>query len=473
MSVFNTFLLLVCLLFQFTSSFAQIEANNWCFGQNAAISFDTSPPTPLSGFALNTIEGCSVISDSGGDLLFYTDGVSVWDKTHQVMPNGTGLQGHASSSQSAIIIPAPGLPLTYYIVTAPVSISSTPMSYSIVDLSQNGGLGDVVVKNTTLLTNSTEKVSVTQHQNGIDYWIVAHEFGNSNFNSFQVTQSGINPAAIISAVGNAIIHPMHATGIIKISPGGNKIAMTDYGAAASLVSTLELFNFDNATGQVSNPMLLDSSVMGFYGIEFSTDNQKLYKAFLSPGVIVQYDLSSGNMASIIASADTIGIQTTSGFGSGFFALQLGPDGKIYVAKSYEFALGCIQNPSLPGAASNYNDNYVTLGNKCMLGLPGFITSWFSNLNTSIALPEENDLTISPNPFSSQISVSLPFPLTPDVVVSLTTLNGKKCEITTTIQREPGQLEIDAGHAADGVYILEITTPFQILRKKIVKLNRNY
>ena len=58
----------------------------------------TAPP-------INSGEGSSSISDSNGQLLFYTDGVTVWDKNNAVMQNGTGLMGNGSSTQSALIVP--------------------------------------------------------------------------------------------------------------------------------------------------------------------------------------------------------------------------------------------------------------------------------------------------------------------------------------------------------------------------------
>lgn len=95
--------------------FGQNQANNWYFGQNAGINFSNGIPVALDDGVLNTPEGCSTISDSNGNLLFYTDGIDVWNKNHQLMPNGTGLLGSISSTQSGIIIPHPGNINLYYV----------------------------------------------------------------------------------------------------------------------------------------------------------------------------------------------------------------------------------------------------------------------------------------------------------------------------------------------------------------------
>jgi hypothetical protein len=100
------FLSFLCLLA--LQVLAQNESQKWYFGSNAGLDFSTNPPTPLTNGMLNTIEGCATICDALGNLLFYTDGSTVYDQTHAVMANGTGLSGNSSSTQSAIIVKKPG-----------------------------------------------------------------------------------------------------------------------------------------------------------------------------------------------------------------------------------------------------------------------------------------------------------------------------------------------------------------------------
>jgi hypothetical protein len=101
--------LLILFLLISSASFSQGEANNWFFGQFGGIQFQSDGTViPLPGGQMNTSEGCSTISDSAGNLLFYTDGRNVWDRNHVLMPNGdyfggTGLMGDPSSTQSGII----------------------------------------------------------------------------------------------------------------------------------------------------------------------------------------------------------------------------------------------------------------------------------------------------------------------------------------------------------------------------------
>ncbi len=115
------------------------EGNIWYFGENAGLDFNSGSPVALTDGMLNTDEGCASICDTNGSLLFYTDGMTVYNKNHIVMPNGTGLLGHNSSTQSAIIVKKPMSNNLYYIFTVDGnSGSGGGLSYSVVNLNLDG-----------------------------------------------------------------------------------------------------------------------------------------------------------------------------------------------------------------------------------------------------------------------------------------------------------------------------------------------
>src|SRR5690606_41202454 len=81
-----------------TMAFSQFNrTKNWVLGDSVLLDFSTNPPS-LGVSALKSHEGFSVISDENGQLLFYTNGVTVWNALHQIMPNGTGLNSDISLS---------------------------------------------------------------------------------------------------------------------------------------------------------------------------------------------------------------------------------------------------------------------------------------------------------------------------------------------------------------------------------------
>ena len=130
---------------------SQQQAANWYFGENSGINFSPSGElTILDNGQLNTVEGCSSISDINGNLLFYTDGSTVFNRNHSLMQNGEFLLGHESSTQSAIVVPKPNDPNIYYIFTVGSNMSQTGLNYSIVDMTLDNGLGAIINKNINL-----------------------------------------------------------------------------------------------------------------------------------------------------------------------------------------------------------------------------------------------------------------------------------------------------------------------------------
>lgn len=137
--------------------FSQNQHMNWYFGQGLGVNFSTGTPVNFSGSMILTNESCASISDAFGNALFYTNGNLVWDANNNVMPNGSGLMGNLSSQ--CIIVPKPGVNGVYYIIAADGTGFATHngISYSEVDMSLNGGNGDVTgLKNVNLLANAGE-----------------------------------------------------------------------------------------------------------------------------------------------------------------------------------------------------------------------------------------------------------------------------------------------------------------------------
>ena len=217
----KTKLLLLATILVYGFTFAQKEAANWYFGDMAGVSFNSGSPVALLNGQLITREGCSSISDKNGNILFYTDGSKVYNKLHQVMPNGSGLLGHVSSTQSAIIVPKPNNPYVYYIFTVdqpladnvddnPLNDEDPPnngLNYSQVDLRLNNGLGDIPSneKNIHLITYNpedteevkfkcSEKITAVQHGDGISFWVVTHFL--DNFYAFKISSTGVNKTPI-------------------------------------------------------------------------------------------------------------------------------------------------------------------------------------------------------------------------------------------------------------------------------------
>lgn len=357
-------------------SLAQKEANIWYFGEYAGVSFESGKAVAINNSVLSTDEGCSVICDREGNLLFYTDGISVWNKMHKIMPNGAGLKGNPSSTQSGVVIPYPNQAKKYILFTVTQTAGEDGVRYSIVDMTLNEGLGDVVSsqKDIALFTPVTEKLTAVKHRNGKDTWVVVHAWKSNEFLSFLVTEKGVTTTPVSSKVGT--VHDggtLNTQGYLKANPDGTNLAL-----ALEESDIFELFDFDNASGKVSEPLTLKIKDKSYpYGVEFSPDGSLFYGTAAGTGEIYQFNLQAGSPEQIKASGKVIG-KTEGGIWVG--ALQIANDGKIYFPIYKKNFLGVIHSPNSLGNACGFESNYVNLGDEkkylSRLGLPTFTQSFF-------------------------------------------------------------------------------------------------
>lgn len=391
------------LVFSFVNVFAQSNniANVWTFGYNAGLDFNSGSPVPILYNPMTTNEGCSSICDRNtGQILFYTDGTYIWDRNNAYMPatsfGSIPLGGDPSATQSAICIPKPGTTNLYYVFTVDAqcglfSGGSGGVQYSVVDMNLNGGFGDIVpgAFPTLLLANTTEKISAVSHCNGQDVWIMIHKYGTNQFYAYLLTAAGLS-APVISSVG--LVHTggsgqnAESIGYLKFSPDGKKIALACY----QNMNRVQIFDFDNFTGVVSNPITDTNFPLtgsdGPYGVSFSPNGSRLYVSSFgpTPGRVFQYNMLAGTGAQIIASRTLVASENNYGMGG----IQCGPDGKMYVAKSNNnsFTFGSdsidvITNPNALGVACGYQVNGQYLGgagiNQSFWGLAAFVEDFLT------------------------------------------------------------------------------------------------
>ena len=365
---------------------AQLQASQWYFGNRAALNFNTpqNVPVPLTTSAMQVLEGCSSRADSLGNLLFYTNGETVWNRQHQPMTNGTGLglSGlNLATPTQVLIVPQPGSAHLFYLFVPPDQTTRHPLTYSLVDMSRQGGLGEVVQKNSVLLASATERVAAVLHANHRDSWVIVVGGNNNLCYAYRLTAAGLQFPPVVSpdgfTRGNALTSGLG--GQLKAAPNGRRLALAAASAVGYPSGLVELLDFDPRTGQITNPVLLSSPEPGFcYGVEFSPDGTRLYATKYFGGTtaltpLYQYDLTVPGYNAANALLAGASLPNTANKGS----LQLGPDGRIYVALSffqpYSAFLGVITQPNRLGAACAYQDQGQPLnGRTSTFGLPGFM-----------------------------------------------------------------------------------------------------
>jgi gliding motility-associated-like protein len=426
---------------------AQGEAANWFFGKQAGISFASGTAeaityTPAPATPINTLEGSSTISDAAGNLLFYSDGTRVWNRNHEIMPNGSNLMGHRSSTQSGIIVPNPDDDTIFYIFTVGTNLTggdapSGTQGFRVytVDMTLDGGLGAVVGGSETNLSDGkanrwTEKVTAVRQDDCGDYWVIslvdnsgsvsddytssdysgldwsASTSWGSTFYAYRVSGTGVDPTPVKSKIP---VDANEIKGYLKISPNGKYLAIANYDYQLTKEAKTFLFTFDLSTGEVGNDddtefglltnqrgleLMSRSDISTYgapYGIEFDATSRFLYISshdYNSGGFggldgddeihILQYDLQAVN----VKSSQTV---IHSEYGNVYRAgLQLSYGNQIFVTvpRSYYTDtqyLDLIEFPYLKGTAANYIESYIDLGpGLATQGLPPFIQSLFLN-----------------------------------------------------------------------------------------------
>lgn len=364
-------ILLLLIFLIIGSALSQAETNLWYFGERAGLDFGKRNPVAVNNGKMSAMEGCAVASDSDGKLLFYSNGIEIWNKNHEFMDGYDYLLGSENSTQAALIIPFPGKSEQYFLFTSTDPKDSNLIAkgvfYFIVDMEQNNGLGKVILKNGFVLGDATEKLTAVEHSNGTDYWVIGCKSNTNSYHAFLIDENGFNLIPVISNSGSIQNSGSNGyDGYLKASPNGEFIASANF--APGIV---DLFQFDRSSGKMQlYTSVEDDRLIGAYGIEFSPNNSLLYiTTFNSSSYVFQFDITDPNnvLSTIIGNSAELK----------FGALQLGPDGKIYVAINNHDYLGVINKPDTPGTQCEFIENGVNLaGRICKLGLPNYLSGYF-------------------------------------------------------------------------------------------------
>jgi|GEM_PF-4047566 len=345
---------MVCLGFGANAQNPNINrSNHWFFGTHGAGADFTSgsPVADTNGAIMASVEGCTAMSDALGNLLFYTDGLTVWNRLHQQMtPIGTQLGGDASSSQSAIAFPHPTFSSFYYIVT--VGDQEGDISWSLVDMSQNGGLGQIVGANAALVKTTSEKLTVTESCDRSNYLAYGLRSTDGIFLPINTAPDSLNLRA-----RNPQCPYMASSfflGQMKFSPNGNFLTVSGHNFNAGF------FLFNDHTGEI---YLANHTPIGFFGLEYSPDSKQLFiddtLGLSNIAIDESFVLSNGY------SVNPIGT---------FASPQLGKDGKIYgLSGTFLSSIGS------PNNSSNFNVQLtaIPLFRQSNLSTPSFPASWFA------------------------------------------------------------------------------------------------
>ena len=387
--------LLVCPLFLLPALLLLSQKNDhtWLFGYSSndndpnwggtIIDFNADPPELSYQYMdMNFLMYNAIGNDGEGNLLFYTNGLYIANSAHDTMENGEHLNPGEFYDQmgdsgyildrGGFVVPRPGHEDQYYLIhadrafTTPELGGHTPhLYYSLVDMSQNGGLGQVVEKNGVVLSDTLGlgKVTSVRHANGRDWWLIIHEFASPNYYRILLSTEGLKNLGTAS-VGLPI--PDEGVGQAAFSPNGqffariNSISFEDG-------RFLDIYGFDRCTGLLGNPVQIHSEGTYSAGLAFSPDSRYLYVS--ANMEMYQYDMYASDIA---ASGQLIAEYEHIPGGGPFYLAQLAPDGKIYLCTTNGVQyMHVVHQPNRPYPECDFEQHGLALPTHNSASMPNF------------------------------------------------------------------------------------------------------
>ncbi|MBU1720289.1 MAG: hypothetical protein KKA07_14595, partial [Bacteroidetes bacterium] len=286
---------------------------------NGNVTFFNTNTTAQAGLA----EGVGHAEDKSGNVKFYSNANGIYDRNYGLMSGSAGIYCNPSSSEMAVC-QFPNDTNKYYIIYNDETCS--PLYYSVVDMTQNSGFGDVTLLNQLYDNNSFGEVfEVVKIPCRDRYWLLTYDC-NAGFKRFLIDSTGIHPGVLIYPH----THPGGFDGRGEMDYHNGKIAISFTYATSNQVFVAD---FDAETGTMSNGFAITIPGNDDYvhGLEFSPDANKLYIAdwYLNYGTnLRQYDLS----LHAITNSWQIVVANCGSSPYGIGHIEQGPNGKLYVAK---------------------------------------------------------------------------------------------------------------------------------------------
>lgn len=372
-SIILNYFTFITFLFLSLSIYAQPNkrTNHWFFKDNIGIDFNSGIPVQGSPCPLDSIDwgGTSTMSDTNGNLLFYSDGEDVYNKDHEKMQNSWAGEEFSPGIQGALCMPKPGSENLFYVFTVCMFQYYQPINfYHTIDMSLNDGLGGIVDTDTIPSAwDACEQLNASYFRDKSGYWIIMRKYREHKYAAWKVTDQGLDPNPVLSVAPNRYFSNGDPNmGYMKISYDKKYIVFM-YTHSEIDHADIEICKFNNDTGEIvflysfqlkelftNNPNYRTSNG------DFSPDSKFFYLAGRqnSENVsrIFQFDMQyiedeDAFKESIVKIGEPIG-----------YNLQLASNGKIYC-----FANGqndnniCVINkPDRKGLDCVFEENVLTI-----------------------------------------------------------------------------------------------------------------
>lgn len=453
---------------------AQKQSNHWFFGEGFHLDFNFNPPKFSTGGKFYSSYGTTAYSDSSGNLILYGNSGDYYEPilddsfTGQIFNSSNkvifnGLLGDSCSrgetSQSALVIPFNTNKNLFYYFTLDDEFSSNQgLRYSIIDMNYDNGNGRVTTKAIKLTDNLCWGMAATSDESD-GYWLIVRKTEDivnldCEYYAYHIDSFGISTPTISKFkeydTPNFLLK-------MKFSNNGKYFICGNY-----------IYKFNFKTGNLSTFKKISYTPgnADYLAYEFSPNNNLLYvsSGFTCRDTLLQFNLSDTNFILKSTAIDSFLDDTICTY---ITAIQLGSDGKIYVAYGHEGYIGVIKYPNLKGTDCMLQPFVYEMNNKVtVFDFPNFPSSYFRNLNTSGYVSSDNDIQIiaSPNPTNFYINI-ITKPKIENMTVELFDIKGS---ILGQYSIDYSNNRIDLSEFEDGIYILRLHAQNGVYFKKIIK-----
>lgn len=460
---------------------AQKEDYIWRMGYTSGVSFNSGVADTFSVSHVTSLDYSNAsICDSAGNLLFFTNGVTIFNRNNDTLLNGHDLNpcvftsnysvGGLPIPSADIIIKRPSHHDEYYLFHETIdnnaATQTNTLYLTVIDMSLDSGRGGVTgIKNFPLYENDTLHpglLSAVRHANGRDWWLIAKKYTEPYFYEWLISPDTIT---------GPYVHTNQSG--FTLGLGFGQSCFSRDGSKYAIVGNHKFFwvyDFDRCTGNLVPlyaELLNDSSSWG-NGCAFSASGRYLYVA--TQFIIYQYDLQAsdiGNSKVIVAVYDGFASPQPPSY-TRFNMMKLAPDNKIYVCTDNGTdVLHVIENPDSAGLLCGVQQHafFLSPAIGASLSLPnipdynlGPLTDSPCDTILSVghAIPVSNEMIqLFPNPVEAWVTFSVYGPEnTRSSLLTLTDITGR---ILTTEKLLPGfnKAILNTAPYSPGIYFVNL------------------
>jgi hypothetical protein len=453
------------------------------------IDFNSGSPiadSVLGYVNMNMFISNASISDSSGNLLFYSNGCDIADKNNEILPNGQDInpgpyhytlcddigRGYSAGYPSMVILPLPETDSLYYLFHKSIKYVSLPVEDGFVDKLMFSVIGTennelaVLEKNILVMGDSLAygEMNAVKHANGKDWWIITARRNSNQFYIFLFTKDGIVDT-LTQTIGDLPPAIQEGYGQTAFSPDGTR--MIRYYPYTPIMN----YTFDRNTGYFTNY----STFLVNYGNDFahqggcaiSPSGQFLYITALLQ--VYQFDLWAADIG-----ASQIKVAIWDGFKDpiaiSFWLCQQGPDCKIYIIGGGDTRYyHIIHNPDEPGLACNFEQRGLVLPTPSGASIPYFpnyrlgpidnpgvpCTATVS-VSPPLVQPLKNAVHLWPNPATERITIGFAF--TDASVTHQVLLTNAVGQLVGDFQLSgsEGEMNVSIAHLPTGIYYYTVS-----------------